>query len=99
MAMTKPKILVTRKIPQTFIDQLETIGEVKMWDKTYEAMLRDQFLEEVKDAAACFITLSEQIDEEVYETATQLKVVANMAVGYDNIEAVLSDNEPLTPVK
>lgn len=86
MAMTKPKILVTRKIPQTFIDQLETIGEVKMWDETYEAMPRDQFLEEVKDAAVCFITLSEQIDEEVYETATQLKIVANMAVGYDNID-------------
>ena len=52
------KILITRKIPQKFIEQLEQIGDVVMWDKELTPMPRETFLSEVKDATACFITLS-----------------------------------------
>lgn len=75
------KILITRKIPQKFIEQLEQIGDVVMWDKELTPMPREAFLSEVKDATACFITLSESIDEEVLKEASKLKIIANMAVG------------------
>ncbi|WP_251519301.1 MULTISPECIES: 2-hydroxyacid dehydrogenase [Staphylococcus] len=86
------KVIVTRKIPQKFIEQLEQSYEVYMWDEAYEPMPRDQFLESIKDATACFITLSEKIDDTVIDQAPNLKVIANMAVGFDNIDVSLAQS-------
>ena len=90
------KILITRKIPQKFIEQLEQIGDVVMWDKELTPMPREAFLSEVKDATACFITLSESVDEEVLTEASDLKIIANMAVGYDNIDVVRANDHDIT---
>jgi glyoxylate reductase len=43
-------------------------------------------LEEVRRAEGLVTVLTERIDEELLEAAPRLKVVANMAVGYDNID-------------
>lgn len=53
-------------------------------------MSRKSFLANIEDATACVITLSEHIDEEVFLRAQQLKVIANMAVGFDNIDISLA---------
>lgn len=90
------KILITRKIPQKSIEQLEQIGDVVMWDKELTPMPRETFLSEVKDATACFITLSESVDEEVLTEASDLKIIANMAVGYDNIDVVRANDHDIT---
>ncbi|KDE95767.1 2-ketogluconate reductase [Staphylococcus sp. TE8] len=90
------KILITRKIPQKFIEQLEQIGDVVMWDKELTPMPRETFLSEVKDATACFITLSESVDEEVLTEASDLKIIANIAVGYDNIDVVRANDHDIT---
>lgn len=90
------KILITRKTPQKFIEQLEQIGDVVMWDKELTPMPRETFLSEVKDATACFITLSESVDEEVLTEASDLKIIANMAVGYDNIDVVRANDHDIT---
>lgn len=89
------KIVVSRKIPEKFIKQLETIGEVEVWDASYKPMPRDKFLTALKDATACFVTLSEKMDEEVIEAAPNLKVIANMAVGYDNIDVQLMQSKDI----
>lgn len=83
------KIIVSRKIPKSFIEQLETLADVEVWNESYTPMPRDKFLVSLKDATACLITLSEKIDEEVIEAAPHLKVIANMAVGFDNIDVQL----------
>ncbi|CAD7360339.1 MULTISPECIES: 2-hydroxyacid dehydrogenase [Staphylococcus] len=80
------KILVTRRIPQKFLERLEGLGEVEMWDHELTPMPREQFLEAARDKTALLVTLSERIDAVLFEAAPQLKVVANMAVGYDNID-------------
>ncbi|RIL72115.1 D-glycerate dehydrogenase [Staphylococcus devriesei] len=85
------KILVTRKIPDQFIEQLEQLGDVHMWNDEFEPMPRAQFLTELEDAEACFITLSEKIDKESIEHAKNVKIIANMAVGYDNIDVALAN--------
>lgn len=84
------KIIVTRKVPDKFIEQLENIDKVELWDDAYTPMPRDKFLTALSDATACFITLSEQIDEEALNAAPNLKIIANMAVGYDNIDVQLA---------
>lgn len=83
------KIVVSRKIPKSFIEQLETLADVEVWNESYTPMPRNKFLASLKDATACLITLSEKIDEEVIEAAPHLKVIANMAVGFDNIDVQL----------
>lgn len=83
------KIVVSRKIPKSFIEQLEILADVEVWNESYTPMPRDKFLDSLKDATACLITLSEKIDEEVIEAAPHLKVIANMAVGFDNIDVQL----------
>ncbi|WP_436861045.1 2-hydroxyacid dehydrogenase [Staphylococcus caeli] len=83
------KVVITRKIPQQFVAQLESVAQVEMWDESLEPMPREQFLEAIQDATACFITLSETIDDEVIAKAPNLKIIANMAVGYDNIDVNL----------
>lgn len=87
------KIVVSRKIPQKFIKQLEDIGEVEVWDASLTPMPREKFLTALKDATASFVTLSEIMDEEVIEAAPNLKVIANMAVGYDNIDIDLMQSK------
>ncbi|AVP36599.1 D-glycerate dehydrogenase [Staphylococcus felis] len=80
------KILVTRRIPHKFIERLESIGEVEIWDHDLTPMPRKEFIEAAKDKTAMIVTLSESIDDELLKAAPDLKVVANMAVGYDNID-------------
>jgi lactate dehydrogenase-like 2-hydroxyacid dehydrogenase len=48
---------------------------------------REELLRDVRGAAAAIVTLTERIDAEFFDAAgPQLKVVANVAVGYDNID-------------
>lgn len=80
------KILVTRRIPEKFKQRLELIGEVEMWDHHLTPMPREQFMEAAADKTILLITLSEKIDRDLLEQAPNLKIIANMAVGYDNID-------------
>ncbi|NAM82356.1 D-glycerate dehydrogenase, partial [Staphylococcus epidermidis] len=90
------KVLVTRKIPERFVEQLKAFAEVEMWDEEFVPMPREKFLEELKDADACFITLSEKVNEETLDAAPNLKIIANLAVGYDNIDIQLAEERGVT---
>lgn len=90
------KIVVTRQIPQKFIAQLEEIAEVEVWNEEFIPMPREKFLLSIKDATACFVTLSEKIDEICLNEAPNLKVVANMAVGLDNIDIDVAKQKGVT---
>lgn len=80
------KILVTRRIPQKFVERLETLGEVEMWDHELTPMPREKFIAAVQDKTAILVTLSEKSMPLLFEAAPNLKIVANMAVGFDNID-------------
>ncbi len=82
----KPSVLVTRKLPSRVIGKLEENCEVDLYlgDK---AISREELLARVagKDAIVCLLT--DAIDAPVLDAAgPQLKVVANVAVGYNNID-------------
>ncbi|MGV3243509.1 2-hydroxyacid dehydrogenase [Staphylococcus sp. 11261D007BR] len=85
------RILVTRRIPQKWIERLETFGEVEMWDHELTPMPHEKFLESAQDKTALLVTLSETIDDTLLRQAPNLKIVANMAVGYDNIDLNATD--------
>ncbi|ACJ16433.1 glyoxylate reductase [Thermococcus onnurineus NA1] len=81
----KPKVLITRKIPENGIKMLREHFEVEVWEDEHE-ISREVLLEKVRDVDALVTMLSERIDAEVFDAAPRLKIVANYAVGYDNID-------------
>ncbi|MGE5705078.1 MAG: 2-hydroxyacid dehydrogenase, partial [Clostridia bacterium] len=84
--MKREKIVVTRKIPQQALELMQTKADVYIWDSEEELIPRDVLHREVQDAAAIFTNVADPIDREVLDAAPQLKVIATMAVGYDNID-------------
>lgn len=83
--MKKPKVLVTRQVASEAISLLKTVAEVDVWEQD-QPIPRELLLERVEQADAILTMLTERVDEELLNRAKQLRIVANMAVGYDNID-------------
>ena len=79
------KIYVTRQIPETALALLRPRGTLKVWERD-ESVPRTLLLQEIRDVEALLCMVTERIDEEFLSHAPRLRVVANMAVGYDNVD-------------
>jgi glyoxylate reductase len=78
------KVLVTREIPDAGLRLLEDFEVTVLSESSPE---RGQLLEAVRGAVGILPTVTEKMDAEVMDAAGDgLKVIANMAVGYDNID-------------
>lgn len=82
----KPKIYITRKIDDRVLKALTNTYDVTMWPEEDVAVPRKVLLQEVQHVDALFCLLTETIDEEVLDEALNLRVVSNMAVGFNNID-------------
>lgn len=82
----KKRIYITRRLPEEAVEPLREHYDVSMWEQEGESVPRDVLLEEASSAHALWTMLSDTIDREVFECATQLEVVSNLAVGYNNID-------------
>lgn len=80
------RVVVTGRIPETALEKLRAEHEVDAWSGP-ESIGREELLRRVAGADAVVSLLTERIDAELLDAAgPQLKVVANVAVGYDNID-------------
>lgn len=81
----KPKVYVTRMIPQAGIDMLKTECEVEV-NSEDRPLSRQELLQNIlgNDGVLCLLT--DKIDAEVFDTVPEIKGFANYAVGYDNID-------------
>jgi glyoxylate reductase len=78
------KVLVTREIPEAGLRLLEGFDATVLSERPPE---RDELLEAARGAAGILSTVTEKIDAEVMDAAEEgLRVIANMAVGYDNVD-------------
>jgi glyoxylate reductase len=86
--MPKYKIFVTRKIPQVGLDLLKKQKNFEVKVSPYDRVLkRKELLKFVRNCDAILAQLTDKIDEKVLLAAgPQLKIVANYAVGYDNLD-------------
>jgi lactate dehydrogenase-like 2-hydroxyacid dehydrogenase len=81
-----PIFAVTNRLPESGLELLRGAGELRVDDRT-EAIPRRDLLELVGGAEAILTLLHDQVDEELLEAAgPQLRCVANVAVGYDNVD-------------
>ncbi|WP_144835694.1 2-hydroxyacid dehydrogenase [Kocuria rosea] len=80
------RVVVTGRVPDAAVEKLRAAHEVEMWPDP-EPIGREALLRRVAGADAVVSLLTERIDAELLDAAgPQLKVVANVAVGYDNID-------------
>lgn len=98
--MKKPSVLVTRDIFEDHIAQLQRHFEVEsnpqdiIWS-------RDELVQRLQGKAGAFTTGVERIDAELLEKCPELRICANMTVGYNNFDldamtaaGVLGSNAP-----
>lgn len=86
--MAKPKVFVTRRVPQEGIDILKETCDVDVWNSD-DVVPRETLLERVKGVNGLFCTINDKINEEVLNTAgTSLKVVGTMSVGNDHVDVL-----------
>jgi len=79
------RVLLTRRVPSSVLEPLRARHDLDVWEGD-DAIARPELLKRVagKDALICVLT--DRIDDEVLDAGSQLKVVATIAVGYDNID-------------
>lgn len=85
--MTKSKVFVTRDIPQVGISRLQECKELEIIvHESADAVSRQKLFDQVETAAALLCLLSDKVDKTILEHGEKLRVVANYAVGFDNID-------------
>lgn len=84
--MKKPKVYITRKIPDYLLEPFKEELDFAMWSSENTPVPEEVLYEEVKHADGLLTLLTEKIDREFLDNASHLKIIANMAVGYDNID-------------
>ena len=84
--MPKPKVFVTRIIPDKGLDIVKELCTVDLWTDELPPS-RAELLEHVHGVDGLLCLLTDRIDGEVMDAAgPQLKVISNHAVGFDNID-------------
>src|SRR6202790_5912242 len=98
--MSKPKVFATHPLFEQARFLLETNCEVEYWFNP-ERPPREEVLQRVKDKEGLICLLTEKINDEFLRAAPKLRIAANVAVGYDNIDvdacskrAVVATNTP-----
>jgi glyoxylate reductase len=80
-----PSILVTRKLPSSILSRLEAVGAVDLYSAE-GTMPHEELIARVADKDAVVSMLTDRIDRSVIDAASQLKIAANVAVGYNNVD-------------
>ena len=77
-------ILVTRSLPSSVVTRLHDIGSVDLY--TDGAMPPAVLVQRVADKDALICLMTDDINKTVIDAGARLKVIANVAVGYNNID-------------
>jgi glyoxylate reductase len=81
----KPKVLLTRLLPQDGIDLLEKHVELEI-NPEDKVMPTEKIIDEIKDKDGLICLLTDKINTEIIDAGENLKVIANYAVGFNNID-------------
>ena len=82
--MGKPSILVTYKLPSSAIAPLEAVGDVDVYRDG--VLSRAELIRRVKGKQGIVVAALDKIDKDVVDAGSDLKVIANVAVGYNNLD-------------
>jgi glyoxylate reductase len=83
--MPRPAVLVTRRIPASVIARLDDVCDVDLYEGA-GAIPADALKARLSGKQALMCLLTDRIDVPVLDAAPGLRIVANIAVGYDNVD-------------
>lgn len=83
--MSKPQVLVTKRLPSAALARLETACDVDLHEGA-GSLTHDELVARVRGKQGLVSIVTDAIDREVLEAGTDLKVVATVAVGHNNID-------------
>ncbi len=83
--MPKPRVLATRPLFPAAQQILNASCEVDYWTQA-ERISKEELLRRVKDKDGLVCLLTERVNEELLRAAPKLRIAANVAVGFDNID-------------
>ncbi len=83
--MPKPKVFATHGLFEDARTILEAACDVEYWSES-ERPPREEVLRRVKNKEGLICLLTEKVNEELLRNAPKLRIAANVAVGFDNID-------------
>lgn len=84
--MSKPKVFVTRIIPDKGLELIKDFCEVDLWEDRLPPS-REELLKRVQGVDGLLCLLTDTVDGDLLDAAgPQLKVISNYAVGFDNVD-------------
>lgn len=83
--MTKPRVFVSRLIAQEALDTISQVAEMEVWTEELPPPY-EVFLEKAQGLEGMITMLTDKIDASLMDKSPGLRVISNMAVGYDNID-------------
>ena len=87
-----PRIFVARMLPGELspgspLDRLAKVAQLDIWPSQIPPT-SSELKKSIETADAVITTIAEQINRDVLEDATRLKIVSQLGVGYDNIDVL-----------
>jgi glyoxylate reductase len=83
--MPRLKVYVTRELPERGLRIMKKYFDTEVWME-YAPPPKKVIIEKAKNVDALVSLLSDKIDAEVFNAAPKLKIVAQLAVGFDNVD-------------
>ncbi len=85
-AGTRPRVFVTREIPDAGLDRVRAACDADVWDDELPPP-REELLRRVRGCSGVLTLLTDRVDDELLDAAGPgLRVVSNYAVGFDNVD-------------
>lgn len=84
--MPKPKVYVTRIIPEPGLSMLRECCEIELHESKEYPPSREELIKKIRDKDALLCLLTDKIDAEVMDAAPNLKVISTYSVGFDHID-------------
>ncbi len=83
--MPRPRVLATRPLFPAAQQILSASCEMEYWTRP-ERIPKEELFRRIKDKEGLVCLLTEQVNEALLQTAPKLRIAANVAVGFDNID-------------
>ena len=83
--MSEDRVFVTRQLPPATLDRLAAHCDMEVWDD-FMPPDYDIILDRASRLSGLISLLTDRIDAQLMDAGPGLKVISNMAVGYDNID-------------
>jgi len=83
--MARPKVFATHQLFDEARQILDAACDVEYWTNE-ERPSREEVLRRVKDKEGLVCLLTEKVNDDLLRAAAKLRIAANVAVGYDNID-------------